>query len=400
MIRIPHSAFRTFSGTLVLVWCVGAPMTWAQPSPEWIRVAIIRADPQIDLQIHGRFKISALHTGTPIQEGRRLPQVPVRAVPQGIAFGEQILPYFGVRIEPESNAAISLNGRRLRGTIEIVRQQNLTLLVVNNVSLEEYLRGVLSKEAPDYWPEEALKAVAIAARTYALYQRFTKESSDYDVTGDVMSQDYGGKTAEKAATTRAVKATAGWFIRYQGKLFPTFYHSTCGGMTENGRVMGPYNLAPLQGGIVCSFCTASPFFHWQRRLTKADVGWALRNSAYRSIGQVLNLHVTKQTATGRAEEITIVGTQRTLRLTGYDLRSLLGFERIRSAFFSVEAVGDDFLLDGHGWGHGVGLCQWGAAELARRGLSAPEILAYYYPGVELVYVKDVVNQPVVIIGGP
>ncbi|MBI4342332.1 MAG: SpoIID/LytB domain-containing protein, partial [Candidatus Omnitrophica bacterium] len=186
--------------------------TAAQPSPEWIRVAVIRADPQVNLQIYGRFSIVALHTGAPIQQGRRLPPVAVRAVQEGIALGDQILPVFGVRIEPERSATISLNGRRLRGTLEIVRQQNLTLLIINHVALEDYLRGVLSKEAPDYWPEEALKAIAIAARTYAVYQRLTKTQVDYDVTGDVMSQDYGGKTAEKAATTRAVKATAGLIL--------------------------------------------------------------------------------------------------------------------------------------------------------------------------------------------
>ena len=395
-------AIRTLSRLLwsaVWLWCGVAPAT-AQPNPEWIRVAVVREDPKIDLQIHGRFTIVALHTGSPIQQGRRLPPVAVRAVPEGIALGNQILPVFGVRIEPESQATISLNGKRLRGTIEIVRQENLTLLVINHVALEDYLRGVLSKEAPDYWPPEALKAIAIAARTYALYQRFTKERVDYDVTGDVMSQDYGGKTEEKAATTRAVKATAGLIITYQGKLFPTFYHSTCGGMTENGRAMGDFDLEPLRGGVVCSFCLASPFFRWQRRLTKADVGWALRKSRYGSIGAVSDIRVTKRTAAGRAQEITLVGAQRTLKLTGYDLRALLGFERIRSPLFSIVPVGDFFILEGHGWGHGVGMCQWGAAELARRGFSAREILAYYYPQTALVNLRELANQPIEVIGGP
>lgn len=381
------------------VFSAGASLAVAQPNPEWIRVAVVREDPQVALQIYGRFKLLALHTGEPIQEGRRLHQVAVRALPQGLALGEDILPFFGVRIEPESDAAISLNGKRLRGVIEIVRQNNLTLLVVNYVSLEDYLRGVLSKEAPDYWPPEALKAIAIAARTYALYQRFTKEQVDYDVTGDVMSQDYGGKTGEKAATTRAVRATEGWIAMYHGELFPTFYHSTCGGKTEHARVMGNFDLEPLRGGIACTFCSASPFFQWQRRLTKADVNWALRNSRYGAIGAIRDVDVTKRTASGRAEEITVRGALRTIRMSGYDFRSLFGFDRIRSPLFSVVDVGDAFVLQGHGWGHGVGMCQWGAAELARRGLSATEILAYYYPGIELIDVQHLLKQPVIIVGG-
>ena len=389
---------RFACGLALALSCLAGPAS-SQPNPEWIRVAVARENPKVDLQIYGRFTISALHTGDPLQQGRRLPSVAIQAVPEGIAIGDQVLPVVGVRIEPESQATISLNGRRLRGTIEIVRQKNMTLLVVNHVALEDYLRGVLSKEAPDYWPPEALKAIAIAARTYALYQRLTKEPADYDVTGDVMSQDYGGKSEEKIATTRAVKATTGLILTYQGRLFPTFYHSTCGGMTEHARVMGDFDLAPLRGGIACSLCTASPFFQWQRRVTKADLNWALRKSRYGSVGPVTDMRVTKRTASGRAQEIAIIGEHRTLRLTGYDLRQLLGFEHIRSPLFTVTPVADGFILDGRGWGHGVGMCQWGAAELARRGFSAAEILAFYYPGVELVGLKDVAGRPIAVIGG-
>ena len=379
---------------------MGLPQAAAQPNPDWIRVAVSRADPQVDLQIHGRFTILALHTGQPIQQGRRLHSVAVRAVPEGIALGEDVLPFVGVRIEPVREATISLNGKRLRGTLEIVRQQDLTLLVVNHIGLEDYLRGVLSKEAPDYWPSESLKAIAIAARTYALYQRFTKDQVDYDVTGDILSQDYGGKSAEKAATSRAVRATTGMVLMHRGQLFPTFYHSTCGGVTEHARVMGPYDLEPLQGGVVCSFCAGSPFFRWQRRLTKADVAWALRKSPHGSVGSVLDMAVSKRTASGRAEQVTIVGSQRTLRLTGYDVRALFGFDQIRSPLFSVAPSGESFLIEGRGWGHGVGMCQWGAAELARRGFNAREILAYYYPRAELVSLQDLAGRPVAVIGGP
>jgi stage II sporulation protein D len=389
---------RLLSSVLLLLLATAAS---AQPSAEWIRVAVVREDPQVDLQIYGRFTLRALHTGESLQQGRRLPPVTVRAVSEGIALGEEIFPVVGVRIEPESSATISLNGKRLRGTVEIVRKADLKLLVVNQVALEDYLRGVLSKEAPDYWPLEALKAIAIAARTYGVYQRFLKETGDYDVTGDVMSQDYGGKTSEKAGTTRAVKATAGWILMYQDRLFPTFYHSTCGGMTEHARVMGRFDLAPLRGGRACSLCAASPFFSWQRRLTREDINWALHKSAHGTVGNVQEVRIANRTPSGRAEQIAIIGSRRTLRLSGSEFRALFGFETIRSTFFAVTPVPDGFVVEGHGWGHGVGLCQWGAAELARRGFSAPEILAFYYPGAELVHVRELTQRPIEIIrGGP
>lgn len=372
----------------------------AQPNPESIRVAIVEDDPQVNLQVYGRYSIKALYTGDRVGEGRRLPPTSVKAGKQGILFGENSLPFLGLRIEPESDAAISLNGRRLRGAIEIVRQQGMKLLVVNDVRLEDYLRGVLSKEAPDYWPEEALKAIAIAARTYAVYQRFSKEASDYDVTGNVMSQDYGGKSAEKSATNRAVRATTGLIIMYQNGLFPAFYHSTCGGgPTEHARVMGKYDIPPLQGGVQCSYCTASPFFHWQRRLTREDINWVLHKSRYGSVGGIRNMRVTQRTASGRVQQLVITGSRGSVRLTGFDVRSLFGFEKIRSPLFDVVALADGFLIDGHGWGHGVGMCQWGAAELARRGANAEEILQWYYPGSRLVAVQELVNERIVIIGG-
>ena len=386
-------------GGALLGLALAAPRAWSQASPEWIRVAVSREDSEVNLQVHGGFTISSLKTGDMIQQGRSLPSVAVRAVPQGIALGGQILPISGVRIRPDGEATVSLNGRHLRGTLEIVRQKNLKLLVINYVALEDYLRGVLSKEAPDYWPPEALRAIAIAARTYALYQRFTKEPAEYDVTGDVMSQDYGGKSEEKDATTKAVDNTAGFIIMYHGKLFPAFYHSTCGGMTEHARVMGPYDVEPLRGGIACTFCSASPFFRWQRRLTRADVGWALRKSRYGSIGAVSDFRVTQRTGSGRVQEAAITGSQRSLRLTGYDLRALLGFELIRSPLLTITPVGESFILDGHGWGHGVGMCQWGAAELARREFSAREILSFYYPGIDVVNVRELINRPIDVIGG-
>ena len=390
---------RRTSLLLALGACLWPVATSAQPSPESIRVAVVRQDSQVDLQIHGRFTIRTLHTGDAVHEGRRLAPTAVRALPNGLALGREVLPYPSVRIETASDAAISLNGKRLRGTLEIVRQEDGTLLVVNHVDLEDYLRGVLSKEAPDYWPQEALKAIAIAARTYALYQRFTKEAAEYDVTGDVMSQDYGGRSAEKSATTRAVKLTAGLIIMHRNTLFPAFYHSTCGGVTEHARVMGKYDLAPLHGGVVCSFCSSSPFYSWRRRLSKADVAWALRNSPHGSVGPVREMRVTQRTPSGRIQRLVIVGSQRSVWLTGYDFRALFGFDRIRSPLVSILAVDDGFILDGHGWGHGVGMCQWGAGELARRGVSAAEILAYYYPGSELVHVKSLAGQAITVIGG-
>ena len=377
------------------------PAAWAQPpNAELIRVAVSRGQPEVELEVDGRFVMSGLASRSPLEQGKRLKPLAVRAIPEGLAIGTRTLPLPGVRIEPQRGATIRLNGSQFHGLLEIHRQQDETLLVINHLPLEAYLRGVLSKEAPDYWPSEALKAVAIAARTYAVYQRYSKAEQAFDVTSDVMSQDYGGKSAEKAATSRAVEETAGWILLYHDVLFPAFYHSTCGGVTEHARVMGKgFTIEPLQGGVRCSFCAASPFHTWRRRLTKADVNWALKKSRHGTVGAVRELRVTRRASSGRAEQIAITGATRTLLLSAYEFRQVFGFDRIRSPLFSVLTEGDDFIIDGHGWGHGVGLCQWGTAELARRGVSAPEILAYFYPGAQLVHVSELAHRPITVLQG-
>lgn len=378
------------------------PAAAEQPA---IRVAVVQDQPEVSLAVHGRFRITALRTPDALQEGARLPKVVVRAAREGIAIGAQVVPQPGVRVEPARDATIDLNGQRLRGTLEILTQPGQTLLVVNHVGLEEYLQGVLSKEAPFHWPIEALKALAIAARTYTVFQRLSKTSLAYDVSGDVMSQVYGGRSAERGRSTRAVGITRGLVLTFEGKVFPAFYHSTCGGLTEEASVMGPFDLAPLKGGVACSFCVESPFYRWQRRLSGADVGWAVQQAGRGSVWPVQDVGILAYSPTGRVGQVRIRGGGparpslpgaggRTVDVTGYEFRKWFGFDRIRSTGFAILRDADGFILQGRGWGHGVGLCQWGAAALARRGLAAKEILAYYYPEAELVRLGEQTIEPI------
>ena len=375
------------------------PVPSGRAEGQFIRVAIAQRKPTVDLAVNGGFQIFTADSALSVRSGPHLSSVTVRGTREGILLGNDLLPNQAVRVEPSRDATIHIDGQRLRGQIEIRRQQDLTLLVINHLDIEDYLRGVISKEAPHYWRMEALKALAIAARTYALAQQQTKAGVDFDVTGDVMSQVYGGREGEKGRTSRAVNDTRGIVLTYQGRLFPAFYHSTCGGRTEHGSVMGPgYDLEPLQGNAACSFCSASPFYRWQQRLSKADVAWAVKKSGRGSVWPVDGLAVVALSRTGRVSKVEVHGS-RSLTMSGADFRQLIGFDRLRSLAFTIRPEGDDFVLDGRGWGHGVGMCQWGAAELARRGLSASEILAFYYPGARITRVGELEMQPRVGEGG-
>lgn len=393
---VHHGLAQGFLMVVLAGWCqatgqgiaAAESVALASPQAPWMRVAVARNQPRVELAILGRFRLIASHTANVLREGSHLPRVEVRAIPEGILVGEERFALSGLRIEPSREATINLNGHRLRGILEIVRQQDASLLVINHVALEDYLQGVLSKEAPYYWPAEALKAIAIAARTYALFQRLSKTSVEYDVTSDVLSQVYAGKTGEKWRTNRIVKDTAGQILLYQGRVFPAFYHSTCGGISEDARVMGSFDLAPLKGKRACPYCHESPFYRWQRLVTAADLAWAVKQQRATSIWPVTNLEIASRTPSGRVAQVHLLGSK-VLTLSGYDFRQLLGFSTIRSTAFSITREGEAFLLRGQGWGHGVGLCQWGAAELARRGLRAHEILAFYYPQAEVVRLGEV-----------
>ena len=373
----------------------------AAADPQGIRIAVAQHQPHVELAIHGHFRIMSLQTSDALREGPHLSSVSVQAKPQGILVGEQLFPFAAVRVEPARDASITLNGQRLRGTVEIRRETDSSLLVINRVGLEDYLRGVIAKEAPFYWPPEALRTMAIVARTYTLFKRLSNVTGDFDVTADVLSQVYGGKTAERGPTNQAVDDTEGLILLYQGQVFPAFYSSTCGGMTEHASVMGPFHLEPLRGHMACSFCVSSPFYRWQRHLTKEDLAWAVKQQGRGSISPVEGFEVASYTDTGRVASVRIRGVSRTLLLTGHEFRQLLGFERIRSTAFAIvpDADGRGFVIQGRGWGHGVGLCQWGAAELARRGLSAQEILAVYYPGAVVARLGETVIQPIPVQGG-
>jgi stage II sporulation protein D len=321
----------------VTAFAVGLGVSAAQvaaaaegPDPHWIRVMLATDQPTVEIEVDGPVKLWDAQAHRLLGNGAYLPQTIVRADREGIYFGSQFYPAAKVHLVATQEAGIRLNGVRLRGSLEISRQSSLQVRAINIVPLEEYLRGVLSKEAPDYWPAEALKAIAIAARTYAVHRRYLNAAQDYDVTSSVMSQEYGGRSAEKHATTEAVAATQGTILLYAGQIFPTFYHSSCGKVTENGQVMGKeYNIPPLQGGVPC-YGEASPFYSWKRRFTPEDINWVLHKSSFGTVGAVQDLRIDRYTPLGRVEQITVVGNQRELPLKGYDFRSLFGFEKLRS----------------------------------------------------------------------
>ena len=353
--------------------------------PRYIRVAVIRDAPSLVLALRSPFQIKTIHTDELLLEGRLLKKARVSPVTNGIKIDRTIFKIYGLKIESKKEGRIYLNNLRFRGNIEIIKNPDQNLLVVNEIDVEDYLYGVLRTEVPYYWPLEVLKAQAVCARTFALYQNSINSKKDYDLTNDVYSQVYGGKSSEKFWTNRAVNKTFGEVLTYRGKIFPTYFHSTCGGHTENVTRVWGGDLPPL-GGVKDPFCKRSSHYRWKNTIKLNKIQNSLAAAGYK-VGKISAITTDQRNASGRVQEVTIKGTKGTIGITGNKFRHLVGINLVKSTNFTVEIIPPNVKFSGLGWGHGVGLCQWGAYFMARKGHNYKQILEYYYPGskIENIY---------------
>jgi stage II sporulation protein D len=316
--------------------------------------------------------------------------------------------------------AFQLGQRRYRGRLQVLVSGG-RLQAINHVPLESYLPSVVGSEMPASWPQEALRAQAVAARTYALRQR--KPSAPFDVSATVTSQVYKGLEAETASTRAAVASTRGQVLMYGSSLANTVFHSSAGGVTENSGDLWTQQLPYLVS--VPDFDQGSPVHSWEQRLEPAQL-----REAFAEIGGVTRIDVLSTTGSGRVRQARVLGPAGTKVVTGPELRSRL---RLRSTQVRFEVVlpevamvppsapplpaGDETPADsatgapgqaapttvpsplpsaaplqvpqpsllaiGRGFGHGVGMSQWGALAMAQKGDTYERILQHYYRGTAL-----------------
>ena len=254
--------------------------------------------------------------------------------------------------------------------------------MINSLGLEDYVKGILRHEVSDRWPLEVIKAQAVAARSYAVYQIHANKGKEYDLTSDIYSQVYGGKSAERYRTNIAAERTEGEILIYQNKIFPAYYHATCGGKTEDVRVLWKDDIPPLKG-VDCHFCKLSPHFQWKRNYRLKDIQEILNAHGY-TIGLIKEIKVLSRTPSGRVKMLLIISKDgQVTSIEANRFRNLIGPNLIKSNLYSIEMKGYFFDLIGRGWGHGVGMCQWGAYAMAKERYDYKEILKYYYPGAEV-----------------
>jgi stage II sporulation protein D len=440
------------------------------------------------------------------------PAVTVRATENGLLVGESAYEATTLAVCPADGCSpITVDSHTYRGQISLSRGPSGRVQVVNVVDIDAYIMGVLAGEVSASWPEETLKAQAVAARSYALSRMQAKREASWDVVATDRDQVYDGVLGEVPAIARAVAATRGEVLTYQGRVIKAYFSSSCGGHTEDARIVFGETDAPYLKGVADPYCKQSPYQQWSRVYTVAELRRLLASGGV-TTGTLTSLQAVARTPSGRIESVQIKHADGSAVLSGTDLRRLLGYRELRSTlcdlqvtrsvpyryttvsvgwkkvekvqqsvipeeveigaeecnpvtavlppespFYVVGGRGElekaragyayaassegvlrtfamrpgllamglerewvttkitlqhknrtvtttkvrdkkviahemqlpvEFRFTGHGWGHGVGLCQWGARAMAVQGSDYRQILTHYYPGASI----DVVGR--------
>ena len=299
--------------------------------------------------------------------------------------GEQGLTLTFPRLDRKANGVAMSSGDSgteisVSGLVHLVRRGK-GFLVINRVDLEEYVKGVVPAEVSSTWHPEMLKAQAVAARTYALYQQMLSATREYDVEATVQDQVYRGKQGIDVGILRAVEDTRGLVVTYQDAPIYAAFSSTAAGLTEDAMNVWSKEY-PYLKGVECPFDLASPYYQWKSSFKIDTLEQNLRQQGF-SVGTIATMTPLSFSRGGRVAKLRILHSGGELVLRGEELRKAVGYTIIPSTQFAVESIGRDVVLSGFGAGHAVGMCQWGAKELAELGYPFSTILRYYYPGTEL-----------------
>jgi stage II sporulation protein D len=290
-----------------------------------------------------------------------------------------------IRLVAESGLErIRVNGKRYRGTILITAGKG-GVTVVDDLGIEEYLYGILPTEANPAWSPESLKAQAVVSRTYALRNLKRHDRDGFDICTQTHCQVYGGLECEDERSNRAVDDTKGEVLIFKGELAQALFHASCGGYTENPNNVWNWESATPKylAGRSDKYCSNSPHNVWKNRIAAGTIQSKLKQAGY-SVGIITKIKISGYSRSGRAKFLKIVHSGGTILIPASKFRMAVDTWLIKSTLFKdIARRGNAFEFSGRGWGHGVGLCQWGAKGMAEKGKDYKEILEYFYPGTDV-----------------
>jgi stage II sporulation protein D len=363
------------SSRIILAWCVLSPsVAWAQD----VRVRLYTTRPPEALSIHAvdgevRWRLCPACADT---SG---PELSVGAGEESGGTDFFVTGHYELR--PASGPTFS-------GIYPAhIERRAGHLLVTVTMPLEEYVAAVLVAESGDFENVESQKAMAVVARTYAMRFIGQHAQEGFDFCDTTHCQVFGWKRANPAILA-AVSATRGEVLRFQGKLTQTFYHQNCGGTTAAAREAWPAVSEAYLTSHADTYCPARGILKWESPIRVVDLDRALRAAGLAMPAGWHEIEVVSRSESGRAQRLKLSnGAGGSVPISASTFRFAvdreLGWNKIRSDLYDVRNAGEQIVFSGRGSGHGVGMCQAGAEEMAREGKSYREILSFYYPGTQL-----------------
>jgi len=283
-------------------------------------------------------------------------------------------------VDVRSVGGLRIGGKRISGSVRLFASGG-RLAAVARIPLEEYVAAVLSEEAAPSFLPEALAAQAVAVRTYALHAMSHPRTPDYDLVSGVEDQVFDGLDGVGDAFRTAVEETRGEALYYRGTLARAVYHSTCGGRTETAEAAWGRDVPYLRPQF-CDDCRDSPAWRWEYRMNGEEGRRVAVALGVPSNGEI-RFEITRRSPSGRVDRVRVASGGAGVEVRASRFRRAVGYARVRSLAFEILPAADGWIFRGAGYGHGVGMCQWGANGMAKAGRTYREILERYYPGTEV-----------------
>lgn len=354
-----------------------------------IRVSLLRHQFRTVISSEGGLAVRPpnVTSGSPFVEPEMTTVLDVRPDAQGLMLAGAIQAGSAIVVSPaDVRYPIAIDGTTYRGSAILQSDSDGTLDVINVVDLERYLYGVVGSEMEPSWPAAALQAQAIVARTYAVAHLGTREWLGYDLRAGEQDQAYKGLAAETPSVVSAVGATQGTILVAGADVVHAYYSSCDGGFTSSGDA-----LDDPQSYLVAAkdpYCTDSPDDPWSADVSASALADAVRGR-FRDVGALVSIVPGARDPSGRLRDVMVHGTKSSLVIPATAFRSLAGNHVVRSTLItSISIDGGVVRVSGQGFGHGVGMSQWGARGMAEAGKSADDILRFYYRGVQFAQIAD------------
>ena len=344
-----------------------------------IRVLIIKNSNSINLDSIKPIKVISSNTGQILYHNKR--HVHISLQKNSLFINNIKVNLKGRLYISSASVSIKVNNKAYRGFFSIdVKPSGIDF--INHIDVEQYLLGVVPKEMPYTWPKQALMAQSIAARTYALYVKGKSSDKPYDVEASVASQVYGGYDAEKKETNSAVKATSGKVLTFNGRLIIAYFHSHSGGYTED-----PQNVwsaaIPYLNSNPDKFSINTSKKNWNCFFTYKEIEDKLKKAGY-DFGKIKYLTYNGKSKSNRILNIKLLTDKGASVISGNNFRIALGSSKLKSTLFSINKLKTGILFKGKGYGHGVGMSQWGALNMSKNRYLYKQILKFYYQKARLM----------------